>query len=66
MNISSALFQGTKILKSNSIIHYYCSQKYSPKFEKGIRFNDPTFKFKWPIKPKIISEKDKNHKDFLK
>ena len=51
-------------LKNNSIIHYYCSQKYSPKFEKGIRFNDPAFNFKWPIKPKIISEKDKNHKNF--
>ena len=51
-------------LKSNSIIHYYCSQKYSPKFEKGIRFNDQAFKFKWPIKPKVISEKDKNHPNY--
>lgn len=51
-------------LKNNSIVHYYCSQNYNPKKEKCIRYNDPIFNFKWPIKPKIISIKDKNHKDF--
>ena len=52
-------------LKNNSIIHYYCSNKYDPKKEKGIRYNDPFFKFKWPIKPKIISEKDRSHNNYL-
>ena len=52
-------------LKNNTIIHYYCSQYYNPKNEKGIRYNDPTFRFKWPIKPKIISNKDINHKNFV-
>ena len=51
-------------LKNNTIVHYYCSQNYNPKKEKCIRFNDPAFKFKWPIKPKIISTKDKNHENF--
>jgi dTDP-4-dehydrorhamnose 3,5-epimerase len=48
-------------LKKNTIVHYYCSQKYSPKHERGIRYNDPSFNFQWPIKIKHISEKDKNH-----
>lgn len=52
-------------LKKDSIIHYYCSNRYDPKKEKGIRYNDPFFKFKWPIKPKIISEKDKSHDDYI-
>ena len=52
-------------LKNNTIIHYYCSQYYNPKNEKGIRYNDPTFRFKWPIKPKIISNKDISHKNFV-
>ncbi len=51
-------------LTNNTIVHYYCSQKYYPKKEKGIRYNDPIFKIKWPKKPRIISKKDKSHKIF--
>jgi len=51
-------------LENNSIIHYYSSNKYNPKNELGIRYNDPFFKFKWPIKIKHISERDKLHSDF--
>jgi dTDP-4-dehydrorhamnose 3,5-epimerase len=47
-------------LKDNTIVHYYCSQNYNPKYEGGINFDDPKFKFKWPIKPKIVSKKDRN------
>ena len=51
-------------LEDNSIIHYYCSKSYAPKFEKGIRYDDKYFNFKWPYKPKIISKKDLDHKNF--
>lgn len=52
-------------LKNKTLVHYYCTNIYSPKFEKGIRFNDPIIKVKWPKKPSIISEKDKSWKDFV-
>ena len=51
-------------LKNNTISHYYCSNKYDPKKEKGIRYNDPAFKFRWPTDIKHISEKDKSHFNF--
>jgi len=51
-------------LEDNCLIHYYCSNSYNPKYEKGIRYNDPNFDFDWPANPKIISEKDLNHRDF--
>jgi len=47
-------------LKNNTIVHYYCSQNYNPKYEAGINYKDPMFKFNWPITPRIISSKDKN------
>jgi len=53
-------------LKGNSLIHYYCSKPYNPGLEKGIRYNDPLFNFKWPSKPRYISEKDKNHPVFAR
>lgn len=52
-------------IKDNTIIHYYTSEFYSPKAEKGIRYNDPYFNFKWPHKPMIISEKDKTFPNFI-
>lgn len=52
-------------LKDNTIVHYYSSQSYNPKSEAGIRYNDPLFKFIWPHKPQVISDKDKSHPDFI-
>ena len=52
-------------LEDKCIIHYYCSDPYVPKNEKGMRYNDPSFDFKWPYEPKIISEKDLNHPDYI-
>ena len=51
-------------LKPNTIIHYLSSQKYNPLAERGVRYNDPLFKFKWPREPENISDKDKKIEDF--
>ncbi len=52
-------------LEANSIIHYYCSQNYNKEAERGIRYNDPAFKFSWPREPEVISDKDKSWPDFV-
>ena len=51
-------------LEPNTIIHYYMSTPYKPGFDCGIRYDDKFFNIKWPFPPKIISQKDKNYKDF--
>tara|TARA_Y100001970_G_C14145751_1_gene809723 strand:- start:144 stop:683 length:540 start_codon:yes stop_codon:yes gene_type:complete len=51
-------------LENDTLIQYYCSNYYNPKFEKGIRYNDPFFKFDWPNRPLHISEKDASWPDF--
>ena len=51
---------------SNTIIHYYMSDPYSPNYGQGIRYNDPFFKISWPMEPNLISEKDLNYTDFDK
>jgi len=51
-------------LEDNCLIHYYCSQEYVSSAERGIRYNDPAFNFKWPCSPRVISEKDNSHPDF--
>lgn len=52
-------------LVDNTIVQYFSSGAYRPQSEKGIRFDDPIFNFIWPHKPIIISDKDKNHPDFI-
>ena len=46
-------------LEANSTVVYVVSAAYSPSHESGIRFDDPALKIKWPIRPKILSEKDR-------
>lgn len=52
-------------LEDSSVIHYYCSEAYNPQAERGIRYDDPAFRFIWPSKPLIISDKDLNHPGYV-
>jgi len=48
----------------NAIVHYYMSELYAPQAYRGFRYNDPTFGFRWPMEPIVISEKDRRLPDF--
>lgn len=48
----------------DTTLHYYMSERYSPESYRGFRYNDPSFGFRWPGEPKVISEKDRTHPDF--
>ena len=59
-------------LEDNTVVHYYVSEFYSPKHEKGIRYNDPIFG-KYGILPVgvgesnlVISDKDRSWPDYEK
>lgn len=52
-------------LEDNTEVIYQVSQFYTPGAESGIRWNDPAFNIKWPIEPIIISEKDRQHSDYI-
>jgi dTDP-4-dehydrorhamnose 3,5-epimerase len=49
---------GFQALEKNCLVEYFVSQYYSPLFERGVRWNDPSFNISWPIKKAILSEKD--------
>ena len=51
-------------LKSKTLVHYYCTNRFYPKSEKGIRYNDSIVKIKWPKKPTVISKKDLEWDDY--
>jgi dTDP-4-dehydrorhamnose 3,5-epimerase len=51
-------------LEDDTEIFYFVTEFYAPELERGIRWNDSRFNIHWPIEPVIISDKDKNHRDF--
>ncbi len=51
-------------LQENTSVHYMVTEYYTPGAEAGIRYDDPTFNIKWPIKPTLVSDKDKSHPPF--
>jgi dTDP-4-dehydrorhamnose 3,5-epimerase len=63
--IPKGIALGMQTLEDNSEIFYQISQYYKSEFSKSIRWNDPIFKIKWPLQPTVISEKDKNCKNFI-
>lgn len=51
-------------LKKENILVYGCTNYRHKESEKGIIWNDPNLKIKWPIKKPILSDKDKFNKYF--
>ena len=55
---------GFLTLKNNTEVIYFSTNFYKNDHERGVRWNDKKFQIKWPKKPKIISQKDKNYLDY--
>jgi dTDP-4-dehydrorhamnose 3,5-epimerase len=55
---------GFLTLEDNVELFYLVTAFYAPEAERGICWDDPFFNIQWPIKPDVISEKDRNHPDF--
>jgi len=64
--IPGGVAHGYETLTPDCIVQYMVSEFYAPDHEKGIRWNDPFFKIKWPIPPTFLSEKDAHLPEFKK
>jgi dTDP-4-dehydrorhamnose 3,5-epimerase len=49
---------GFQTLEKDTVVEYFVSQYYSPEKEGGIRWSDPRFSIKWPLKKVTTSKKD--------
>jgi len=43
---------------------YLATAKYAPERERIIRWNDPKFGVQWPLAPVVLSDKDREQRDF--
>jgi dTDP-4-dehydrorhamnose 3,5-epimerase len=56
---------GYKCLGKSNTVLYLLTQKYSAKNNHGFIWNDKNFKIKWKIKNPILSNRDKNFKEYI-
>ena len=49
---------GLQTLENNCELFYQMSQIYMPECARGIRWDEPTLRISWPLKPTVISKKD--------
>lgn len=55
---------GYLTLMDDSEISYMTTQFYMHEYATGVRYNDPSFKIRWPIPVQVISDKDLGWPDF--
>lgn len=64
--IPKGFAHGYQTLVNETEVYYQVSEFYSPKSERGIRWNDESFGIEWPeTNERIISDKDRNWPDFV-
>ncbi|MEM7726898.1 MAG: dTDP-4-dehydrorhamnose 3,5-epimerase [Cyanobacteria bacterium P01_A01_bin.45] len=51
---------GYQALTDGAEVVYQVGEFYTPGYEKGLRYNDPSFNIQWPLEVSVISEKDAN------
>jgi len=64
--IPQGFAHGFSVLSENAIFSYKCDDYYSPEYERGILYNDPTLMVDWklPSEKIQVSAKDKTHPVF--
>ncbi|MGL6292670.1 dTDP-4-dehydrorhamnose 3,5-epimerase [Eubacterium aggregans] len=66
--ISEGFAHGFVVLTDEATVNYKCTNLYAPKYDGGIRWNDPDVGVKWPIDglgELLLSDKDQKQ-PFLK
>jgi len=61
MVIPEGFAHGYLTLEDDSLVHYLVTAAYAPAFERGYRYDDPAFAIDWPMRPLVISKRDRSH-----
>ena len=56
---------GYVTLSDDSVLLYEMSEEYRAELGGGVRYDDPSFGIAWPVRPEIISPRDRSYPDFV-
>lgn len=62
--VPAGLPHAYQALTDGAEVIYFASMHYTPEAERGIRWNDPAFDIRWPLRNVIVSRKDADWPDF--
>jgi dTDP-4-dehydrorhamnose 3,5-epimerase len=62
--IPEGMAHGFQTLEDETEVLYHLYASYAPDCERGVRWNDPAFGIRWPLKVSIISARDESYPDF--
>jgi dTDP-4-dehydrorhamnose 3,5-epimerase len=63
--IPKGFAHGFQTLVDNTEVSYQMGTFYEPEAARGVRWDDPAFKVKWPLPLTLISEKDQSYRAFV-
>ena len=55
---------GYLVMSNAADIINKCTEKYYPNNQKGVKWNDPFFNIRWPMMPKVLTQKDSSYPNF--
>ncbi|MBJ6611084.1 MAG: dTDP-4-dehydrorhamnose 3,5-epimerase [Candidatus Thiothrix moscowensis] len=63
--VPAGFAHGYQTLEDNCEVFYQVSEFYTPEYERGARYDDPSFGIQWPLAVSAVSPKDKNWPDYV-
>jgi dTDP-4-dehydrorhamnose 3,5-epimerase len=51
-------------LDDDSVVTYMMDADFDPVMARGVRWNDPAFQIAWPLRPEVMSERDRTWPDY--
>jgi dTDP-4-dehydrorhamnose 3,5-epimerase len=64
MYVPKGFAHGFLTLAPDTEAFYFVDELYAPEHERIVRYDDPRFGIQWPEAPKVVSDKDRNARDF--
>lgn len=64
MMVPEGCAHGFMTLSDDALVLYFVSAAYDPVRERGVRWDDPAFAIPWPLRPSVVSARDRAHPDF--
>jgi dTDP-4-dehydrorhamnose 3,5-epimerase len=62
--IPHGIAHGFQTLAPATEVFYQMTDNFAPQLASGVRWNDPAFGIRWPLRDIVISERDANYPDF--
>jgi dTDP-4-dehydrorhamnose 3,5-epimerase len=62
--IPPGIAHGFQTLEDDTEVFYQMTEFYQPDLQRGVRWDDPAFRIRWPLETVAVSERDNSYPDF--